>query len=372
MALTPETTYQRGPQDAGDGSQAQSQAQWVLDQDLDKAKIMARVNGEGLNDDGTLAVDPFPAVIRPPALNDPTNDAIWYITKVLGAQPSGLSPKGNWDASTNTPDLTAPANQGETLAGQYIGYLYNVQVAGTQDLGAGAEGFEQFDQVYFGDGGALVHIPRGQLRRDEEITADPTPALPRVDYAAAYTGDFTLPDIAGFPSGYNERITLTVVGNQTLPIKESVGDGGVVLRTPNVDGQTWVIHKPLAASTMWTATPQNAGALTANNSGLTAETEYNIEGKWLGTQQRYTQTVTWTGTAAGIHNFAVPIDSLKVIKIEGITYHAGNQAWPIDRMQTSTTGLKSEIPDGGAGVLLTSIGSYNPSDGGHATVHYYK
>src|SRR5690606_10667672 len=43
---------------------------------------------------------------------------------------TGYTPKGSWDASTNTPTLADGSGT--------IGWVYTVSVAGTQDLGSGS------------------------------------------------------------------------------------------------------------------------------------------------------------------------------------------------------------------------------------------
>lgn len=54
---------------------------------------------------------------------------------------TGYTPKGSWDASTNTPTLADGAGT--------IGWVYTVSVAGTQDLGSGSVSYNVGDRVVY-------------------------------------------------------------------------------------------------------------------------------------------------------------------------------------------------------------------------------
>lgn len=107
-----------------------------------------------------------------------------------------------------------------------------------------------------------------------------------------------------------------------------------------------------------------------NDTSSTAETEYNIEGLWLG-NQRYTQTAFWTGSPPALLALASTIDPAKVIRIEGIGVAGGGSAWPVNS-QTSGAGNSTRVNGAGTGLEITEYGGFNSSNGGHVTVHYYK
>src|SRR6185369_5284812 len=66
--------------------------------------------------------------------------AIDELQDEIVALPDPITYKGTWNAATNTPTLS---NSDTDLAG----YLYQVNVAGTQNFGAGAISFEIGDKV---------------------------------------------------------------------------------------------------------------------------------------------------------------------------------------------------------------------------------
>lgn len=72
--------------------------------------------------------------------------------------PTALTPKGVWDADTNTPDLTLPANQNE-------GDYYRVSVAGTTDLN-GINTWNVADHLFFNDSGNWSKIDNSSSQTD--------------------------------------------------------------------------------------------------------------------------------------------------------------------------------------------------------------
>lgn len=107
------------------------------------------------------------------------------------------------------------------------------------------------------------------------------------------------------------------------------------------------------------------------NTSNTPETEYNIEGNWLG-NQRYTQTVFWTGSPSSPLALDSTIDPTKVIKIEGIGIAGGGSAWPLNTTASSTAGNATRVNSAGTGIDITEYGGFDSSGGGHVIVHYYR
>ena len=223
--------------------------------------------------------------------------------------------------------------------------------------------------VSTGDNTAAAVSGRPQIETASAVTN----AL-AADYVFTADNQFFVPDITTHPTGRGaaQLITVTVkdggkatilptVGGQTI---NGIGTGVVAA----VAGQTVEMWKAQDGTLDWTLTPRNFDA-TVNPLTLT-EQLYNVEGLWLGVNQRYTQVVTWPGTTAGTHNFSVAIDPVKVIKVDGMAYHSG-VAWALER-NSLTAGMIIEIIAGGAGLKLSSYGGYNPQNGGIAVVHYYK
>lgn len=113
---------------------ARIKKEWIEDGAIDQSKIVLTAK---LNDESTAAPTADIELSNKKYVDDEIASAI----AALPAVPPVFERKGNWDASTNTPTL---ANTDTSVDG----FLYYVNVAGSQDFGAGSETFSVGDWVY--------------------------------------------------------------------------------------------------------------------------------------------------------------------------------------------------------------------------------
>lgn len=119
----------------------------------------------------------------------------------------GLALQGGYDASTNTPDLTAGAQQND-------GALYIVTVEGTQDIGNGSELFTVGDAVFYSSGDARWYKLEGSTLSIEVAYDNGTSGLVAVNVQDAID-ELAATSGAGTPLALQtERTTLTA--NRTL------------------------------------------------------------------------------------------------------------------------------------------------------------
>ena len=164
-----------------------------------------------------------------------------------------------------------------------------------------------------------------------------------------------------FFEGFVQEAVLGMAIGQQLDTV-SIGTGTVTV----VNAQEGRVSFSLTADTTLTYTtvalPSDAYTVAEQNLGIL----------WVNGETMYRQVVTWTGGGLGTHNFATPIDPTRVIKVEGMVYHAG-VAWQLDRMHNSNDGSNIAINVGGAGLTISGVlGAYNPANGGVAIVTYTK
>lgn len=176
---------------------------------------------------------------------DAGTDFYVSVDRTLSASSPFIS-GGNWDATTNTPDLTVVTNQ-ESEDGSL--YIYNIAVSGTQDIGSGADDFEAGGTVTWFAAGSYRYDRPDSLPEISEQTIASVPATFAADADAGHllsgtmdTANVTIDPVTNLTSGTmvmrltasgaNRDITLNASLKRpdllTLPVTVPDGQAAIV------------------------------------------------------------------------------------------------------------------------------------------------
>ena len=269
-----------------------------------------QVNSVGTNTSGTIeisggAIDPKVSTRTAAVVNNgtalATGDQIFdFVTGQIANIPSGLSFEGNWNADTDTPDLsTATPDNGQ---------FWIVSVAGSTDLD-GITDWEVGDWAIYVSTGAGTD---GWQKVDNTSTLSGAGVAGQVSF---WTGTANVAGDAGFT--YNSTTNNLAVGNNITAsgvITASGGNSGEW--NTGYDNSITALNVTGTTTKTLTATQQDGGTLTAswtdidNNTQRAAGIGLSLSGNTLNVNVDGTQTVAanTSSTTAG-KTYKVQVDS---------------------------------------------------------------
>jgi len=306
-----------------------------------------QVNTVGTNTSGTIeisgtAIDPKVSTRTAAVVNNgtalATGDQIFdFVTGQIANIPSGLSFEGNWNADTDTPDLsTATPDNGQ---------FWIVSVAGSTDLD-GITDWEVGDWAIYVSTGAGTD---GWQKVDNTSTLSGAGVAGQVSF---WTGTANVAGDAGFT--YNSTTNNLAVGNNITAsgvITASGGNSGEW--NTGYDNSITALNVTGTTTKTLTATQQDGGTLTAswtdidNNTQRAAGIGLSLSGNTLNANVDGTQTVAanTSSTTAG-KTYKVQVDSGDNLVVnvpwantQAVTSVSASTAGALDGMSvTPTTG----------------------------------
>ena len=161
----------------------------------------AFTNAAGAQQVGNLLLDSDGMTVD---IYNPDGGVNYYVAvdRTLGASSPFIS-GGFWNADTNTPDLSDPANQVDANGNLFV---YNVSVSGNQDIGLGAEDFEVGGEIkWFAAGAYRYDAPGGDFAQFSTVEG----------YKALVGTDVTTVDssvLVGFDPRYKSTFVSAAAG----------------------------------------------------------------------------------------------------------------------------------------------------------------
>ncbi len=266
-------------------------------------------NSSTLTSTGTTAktLTPVTAAVVNGGASLATGDQIYdFVAGQIANIPSGLSFEGSWNASTDSPDLSAATPDN--------GQFWIVSVAGTTDLdgidewavgdwaiyvstGAGTDGWQKVDNSStlsgFGDTNQVTYwTSTGNVAGDTGFTFNPTSNNLTVGGSVTWSGGSS----AESNTAYDNSITaLNVTGDTTKTLTATQQDGGTLTAS-------WADNN--TEYSMMTATTLGLGklednttqAVAANSVSATASRTYGIQ---KNSSNQLVVNVPWANTNSG-------------------------------------------------------------------------
>ena len=266
-------------------------------------------NSSTLSASGTTAktLTPVTAAVADGGASLATGDQIYdFVTGQIANIPSGLSFEGSWNASTDSPDLSAATPDN--------GQFWIVSVAGTTDLdgidewavgdwaiyvstGAGTDGWQKVDNSStlsgFGDTNQVTYwTSTGNVAGDSNFTFNPTSNNLSVGGTVTWSGGGS----AESNTAYDNSITaLNVTGSTTKTLTATQQDGGT-LTTSWTDNNTE--YSMMTASTLGLGklASNTTQTVTASSVSATASRTYGIQ---KNSSNQLVVNVPWANTNSG-------------------------------------------------------------------------
>ena len=266
-------------------------------------------NSSTLSASGTTAktLTPVTAAVADGGASLATGDQIYdFVTGQIANIPSGLSFEGSWNASTDSPDLSAATPDN--------GQFWIVSVAGTTDLdgidewavgdwaiyvstGAGTDGWQKVDNSStlsgFGDTNQVTYwTSTGNVAGDSNFTFNPTSNNLSVGGTVTWSGGGS----AESNTAYDNSITaLNVTGSTTKTLTATQQDGGT-LTTSWTDNNTE--YSMMTASTLGLGklASNTTQTVTASSVSSTASRTYGIQ---KNSSNQLVVNVPWANTNSG-------------------------------------------------------------------------
>jgi hypothetical protein len=299
-----------------------------------------------------------------------TGDQIYdFVTGQIANIPSGLSFEGNWNANTDSPDLSglSPNN----------GQFWIVSVAGNTNLdgitdwkvgdwaiyvstGAGTDGWQKVDNSStlsgFGDTNQVTYwTSTGNVAGDTGFTFNPTSNNLTVGGSVTWSGGSS----AESNSAYDNMITaLSVAGTTTKTLTATQQDGGTLTAswTDNNTEYSMMTASTLGLGKLEDNTTQTVAA---NSVSATASRTYGVQ---KNSSNQLVVNVPWTdsnsgGTVTGVTG-TTPINSSGGTT-PNITIDPGTASVAGAARVTAGTGISVAVSSGNFTVTNTDTNSSN-------------